>query len=347
MVKEVVAKALSGDTLDSNEIALLFKVPLFTYDSALIQAAAREMCEEASNGLAEIHAQIGLDNACCPRNCRFCSFAACNGVFTENVELTVEEVVNRAFDFESDGANAIYLMTTSRYHFEKFVEVAQEVRKSLKPDTILIANIDDFSEKQAMQLKDTGFSGVYHAVRLGEGRDTTIPVAKRLQTFKNAKEAGLLLGTCVEPIGPEHGIYELVEKTVITREANPVFSGAMRRIPIPHTELERYGTVSETKMAHILAVVRLALGNEIPGNCTHEPNVIGVAAGANVIWAETGSNPRDVEKETEGKRGMSVQQCRQIFKEAEWDVLTGTSRFFSIERTIKSSQVTYGTLLKD
>jgi len=347
MVKNVIDRALSGDILKEEEIALLFEVPLFTYDSALIQSAARHMCEEASNRLAEVHAQVGLDIARCPRNCRFCSFAACNEVFAESVELPVEEIVDRTRDFENDGANAIYLMATSRYHFEKFIEVAQEVRKSLKPDTILVANIDDFSEKQAMQLKDTGFSGVYHAVRLGEGRDTTIPVAKRLQTFKNAKEAGLLLGTCVEPIGPEHSIHELVEKTIITREANPIFSGAMRRIPIPNTELARYGTVTEARMAHILSVVRLALGCTVPGNCTHEPNVIGVAAGANVIWAETGSNPRDVEKETEGKRGMSVQQCRQIFKEAEWDVLKGPSRFFSTGRTVKSAQVTYGTLLKD
>jgi biotin synthase len=347
MIKNVIDKALSGGILDEEEIACLFQVPLFSYNSALIQSAARYMCEEASNGLAEVHAQIGLDIARCPRNCLFCSFAACNEVFAESVELPVEEIVDRTCDFENEGANAIYLMATSRYHFEKFIEVAQEVGKSLKPDTVLVANIDDFSERQAVRLKDAGFSGVYHAVRLGEGRDTTIPVGKRLQTFKNAREADLLIGTCVEPVGSEHSLHELVEKTIITREATPVFSGAMRRIPIPNTELARYGTVSEARMAHILSVVRLALGFGVPGNCTHEPNVTGVAAGANIIWAETGSNPRDVEKETGGKRGMSVQQCKQIFKEAEWDVFKGPSRFFSTERVVESPQVTYGTLLRD
>lgn len=329
MVKRIVEKALSGDILNAEEISLLFAIPLFSYDSLLIQAAARQMCEKASTGFAEVHAQVGLDIARCPRNCLFCSFAACNGVFTENIDLPVEEVVNRARDFENDGANAIYLMTTARYSFEKFIEVAQEVRNSLRPNTILVANIDDFSEEQAAQLKDAGFSGIYHALRLGEGKDTSIPPEKRLQTFRNAKEAGLLLGTCVEPIGTEHSINELVEKTIITREAKPVFSGGMRRIPIPNTEMERYGTVSEVRMAHILGVIRLATGYNIPGNCTHEPNVIGVTAGANLIWAETGSNPRDTEKDTEGKRGMTVQQCREIFKEAEWNVLSGPSKFFT------------------
>jgi biotin synthase len=329
MVKRIVEKALSGDTLNAEEISLLFEVPLFSYDSSLIQAASRRMCEKASNSFAEVHAQVGLDIARCPRNCKFCSFAACNGVFTENIDLPVKEIVNRALEFEHNGANAIYLMTTARYLFEKFIEVAKEVRKSLRHDTILVANIDDFSEKQAVQLKDTGFSGVYHALRLGEGRDTTIPPERRLQTFRNAKEAGLLLGTCVEPIGREHSINELVEKTIITREVKPVFSGAMRRIPIPNTEMERYGTVSKARMSHILAVIRLATGYDIPGNCTHEPNVTGVSAGANLIWAETGSNPRDTEKDTEDKRGLNVRQCREIFKEAEWNVLSGHSKFFS------------------
>ena len=82
-------------------------------------------------------------------------------------------------------------------------------------------------------------------------------------------------------------------------------------------------------MAHILAVVRLALGYETPGNCTHEPNVIGSFAGANLLWAESGSNPRDMEEQTEGKRGMTVKDCKAIFREAEWQVLQGPSRFFS------------------
>jgi biotin synthase len=347
MVKNVIDKALSGNILNAKEIALLFKVPLFIYQSALIQSAARQMCNKASNGLAEVHAQIGLDIVPCPHNCHFCSFAAYNKVFTESIELPVEEIMTRVYEFESDGANAIYLMTTARYPFEKFIEVGQEVRKSLKSDTVLVANIDDFSEEQAVKLKDAGFSSIYHAVRMGEGRDTNIPPEKRLRTINNAKEAGLLIGTCVEPIGPEHSIEELVEKTLITRDINPVFSGAMRRISIPGTELSKHGIVSEAKMAHIVAVVRLALGYNIIGNCTHEPNVIGVAAGANLIWAETGSNPRDTEKETEGKRGLSVQQCRQIFKEAEWDVLEGPSKIFSTERILKKSELAYGNVLKD
>lgn len=329
MVKKIVEKSLNGKKISAEGIAVLFRVPLFSEESAMIQASARQMSEKACGGSAEVHAQIGLNIAPCPRNCIFCSFAACNKIFSERSDLSPKEVVYRACEFESDGANAIYLMTTAVYPFEKFIEISQEVRKALKPSTILVANIDDFTKKQAVQLKDAGFSGIYHALRLGEGDKTTIPPEKRIETFRNAQEAGLLLGTCVEPVGPEHSIDELIEKTFITREAKPVYSGAARRIPIANTKMGEYGIVSEARMAHVLSVVRIAIGYDISGNCTHEPNVIGAAAGANLLWAETGSNPRDVEEETEGKRGMTVSECRKIFEEAEWDVLTGPSKFYS------------------
>lgn len=331
MIDKIVEKSLDGAELTGNEIADLFETPLFSSASAMIQSAARQMSEQACSSLAEVHAQVGLNIAPCPRNCRFCAFAARNKVFAEKSELTVEEAVSRAQEFEADGANAIYVMTTADYPFGKFREISQEIRNVLKPETVLIANTRDLAKKETRQLKDTGFAGIYHAVRLGEGRDTTIPPEQRLETFRNAKEVGLLLGTCLEPVGPEHSINELVEKTIITRDAQPVYSGSARRIPIPHTEMAAYGIVSEAKMAHILAVVRLALGYGVPGNCTHEPNVVGAAAGANLLWAESGSNPRDIAKETERKRGMTVQQCRKIFEEAEWDVLLGPSRFYSVE----------------
>ena len=328
MIKEILGKALDGTSLNRDDISSLFRIPLFSEESAMILAASRRKSESASKGLAEVHAQVGLNIAPCPKNCSFCSFAAKNKVFTGRVEISVDEAITKAKQFETDGANAVFVMSTADYPFKKFLDISREMKKSLRPETVLVANVGDFTREQAKHLKDAGFSGIYHAVRLGEGRDTTIAVNKRLTTFKNAREAGLSLGTCVEPVGNEHSVEELVEKTIITRDARPVYSGAARRIPIPGTSMAQYGIVSEAKMAHILAVVRLSLSSNVPGNCTHEPNVIGAAAGANLLWAEAGSNPRDTEKETEGKRGMTVKDCIRVLKEAEWQVLQGPSKFY-------------------
>lgn len=329
MITRIIEKSLQGEMLTEKEIGNLFKVPLNSKDSLLIFWAARKKSMQASKEVAEVHAQIGLNIAPCPKNCQFCSFAADNKVFKDSHELPVDQAILQAKEFEADNTNAIYLMTTANFPFDRFIQTAQEIRHALKPTTVLIANIGDFTAEQAQELKQVGFSGIYHAVRLGEGTQTKIPVEKRLQTMTHAREARLRIGTCLEPVGPEHSIDELVQKTIITRDIHPVYSGAARRIPIPHTALASQGIVSEAAMAQILAVVRLALDLEVPGNCTHEPNVLGAFAGANLLWAEVGSNPRDTIEKTERKRGMSVPDCIHIFHEAGWKVHKGPSTFYS------------------
>jgi biotin synthase len=160
---------------------------------------------------------------------------------------------------------------------------------------------------------------------MGEGRDTRIDPQVRLDTVRAAREAGLLIGTCVEPIGPEHSIEEIAEKILIGREIDPCYSGAMRRINIPGSELERYGMISEYRLAFLVSVVRLAMGRDLIGNCTHVPNLFGAVAGANLFWAEVGANPRDTEAETSKGRGMDVKSCMEIFKEADFNILQGPS----------------------
>jgi biotin synthase len=330
-VSQIVSRAEHGDLPTAEELACLFEAPLFTPEAALIQVAARDLSHQACQGQTEVHAQIGLNIAPCPKDCKFCAFAACNGVFTEATEIPVEQVVAAAVNFQNDGANAIYLMGTANYPMDRYLDIAHRVRRALDDRTVLVANVGDFDADGARALKEAGFAGVYHAVRMGEGRDTRLDPDRRLATFEYARQAGLQIGTCVEPVGPEHTTEELVEKTLITRRARPVYSGAARRIPIPGTELGRRGTISEARMAHIVAVVRLALGIEVRGNCTHEPCSIAAASGATLLWAEVGSNPRDSQAETKGARGLTVGQCRTCLREAEWDVLDGPSRIFAAD----------------
>jgi len=327
-IEKIVTVASEGGELARDDIAFLVNLDPASPESYYVMAAGREMTRRASGGLAEVHAQIGLNLAPCPMNCDFCSFAAKNKVFTKPKELPIAQAVQNAAQFEKDGANAVLLMTTADYPLAKYLEVAREVRANLRPETILVANVGDVDGGEAQKLKDAGFSGVYHALRLGEGRDTRIPPERRLRSFAAFREAGLKLGTCVEPVGPEHTTEEIVEKTLIGRDASPCYSGAARRITVPGSKLAKHGMITELRMAHLVAVVRLAMGLKVIGNCTHEPCVIGAAAGANLMWAEVGSNPRDTQEETAQARGMTVQRCRQVFREAGWDVLNGPSRIY-------------------
>jgi biotin synthase len=220
-------------------------------------------------------------------------------------------------------------MSTGDYPFRKFVQVSNEVRRKVKPETVMIANIGDFGYDEAKKLKQAGYAGIYHAVRMGEGEYTRITPETRLATVRAAKEAGLEVGTCVEPIGPEHTSDEIVEKILVGRDMAPCYSGAMRRIRIPGSELEPFGVISEYRMAFLVAVVRLAMDREVIGNCTHEPNVLGATAGANLFWAEVGSNPRDTEEETSEGRGLDVRSCVQMFAEADYSLLEGPSVIYN------------------
>jgi biotin synthase len=83
--------------------------------------------------------------------------------------------------------------------------------------------------------------------------------------------------------------------------------------------------ISEYRLAFLVAVVRLAMGLEIRGTCTHEPNVLGATAGANLFWAEAGSNPRDTEAETSRGRGLGVETCSDMFRQADFEPLQGPS----------------------
>lgn len=102
----------------------------------------------------------------------------------------------------------------------------------------------------------------------------------------------------------------------------------MRRINIPGSTLEKYGMISELRLAQIVAVTRIATPFSVKGNCTHEPNVLGAVSGANLFWAEVGGNPRDTAEKTENSRGVSVGDCANMLKEAEWQVSTSPSSFY-------------------
>lgn len=331
-VIRIVDKALAGDLLAENDMTTLFEIAPLTAASSYIQFAARQISSRVNNNLAEIHCHVGINLGLCAHNCKWCSFAAVNKVFPKASTLPMEEIVKRCKKFEEDGANAIYLVTTGMYPCKRLLETVQAVRSNLDPATILIANADDFNLEEAQGLKEAGLNGVYHAVRFREGIESAIPVEKRFATMRAAHAAGLKLGTCVEPVGPEHSTGELVKATLIARECGAVFSGTMRRIPIPETEIGERGMLNEARMAHINAVIRLSTQHEMLGMCWHEPSIVGPMAGANLMWAETGSSPRDINEDCETTRGHSVAELRTMYWEAGWEVLNGPSRIWNSKR---------------
>jgi biotin synthase len=328
-IRDVIQKSKDGEPLLKQDLIQLLEYPSDSPQAYQIMAQANRVSKDLTQNKAEIHAQLALNLAPCPCNCAFCSFAQINGLFKEETRLSVEEAVQYAKQFEQDGANAVFIMSTALYPFELFIEISKEIRQNLRPETMMIANVGDQTIERAKAIKDVGYSGVYHALRLGEGKDTRLTPENRMQSIRNFKEAGLKVGTCVEPIGPEHTNEEIAQAILFTGSFNPSYSGAARRISIPGTRIAKRGMISELRMAHIVAVTRLGVPRSVAGNCTHEPCTLGGIAGANLFWAEVGANPRDIETKTEEGRGETVQSCLQIFHECGWEVWKGPSRYYS------------------
>ena len=123
LVERVINDAFEGKPVKSEEkIGALFDIPLFSPESACLLAAARKLSEIACDGKAEVHAQVAVNIGPCKRRCRFCSFSEENAIFKEAQEFPIEYLVESCLQFESDGANAIFLMATGTYPFKNFLD---------------------------------------------------------------------------------------------------------------------------------------------------------------------------------------------------------------------------------
>lgn len=329
-IYEIIEKGLEGNGLDENEVLKLYEVEETSREAALLRWAGQELSIQAADGTAEIHAQIGLNATVCPKNCKFCSFAICNNVRKGKYELPREDVLEYAKIYEEEGANLILMLTTASYSFDKLVDTVVAVRGVISADMPLLVNTDDMSLDQCEKLKAAGANGAYHAVRMREGIDTEIPVEKRFETFANMAQAGLSLSTCVEPVGPENTPEELTEATMRCIETAPISAGVGKRIGVPGTLLYDRGMLTDVANANMVAVYRLATGRDLRLNCSAN-TVMTAAAGANLAWAEVGTNPRDTAERTEnGGRGSNIAQLKKMFAASGWELLEGPSKGWMI-----------------
>lgn len=250
-------------------------------------------------------------------DCLFCSFTRKAGIFKEKIEFSAEQVVAWAKQAETHSTDALNLMTTGTYPFERLLEVGRLLRK--ETSVPLVANTRDINHREGEALLDAGFVGAYHAVRLGEGRDTPLKREKRIKTIRVLNDVGLLWMNCVEPVGPEHTAEEIVDLMLLARDNGAVYSGIMRRINFPGSPMERFGMISELEMARLVAISRLVMGDVSRAHCTHEPHAASLMAGANLFFPEVGSSPRDGQTDTEKGRGTGIEICQRMQREMEWN----------------------------
>lgn len=303
--------------ISRDEALFLLRLDLNAKETYAVMETANRLSREQFKGKGENHFHIGLNVEPCPFNCSFCSLTIKAGLFKERVEFPEEDVLRWAKQGEAQGADALNLMTTGTFSFERLLEIGKWLRKEVTVP--LVANTRDINQQEGERLLDAGYIGAYHALRLGEGKDTPFKREKRIRTITVLKEVGLLWMNCVEPVGPEHRLEEVVDLMFLAREHQATYSGVMRRINFPGSPMERHGMITEREMARMVAVSRLVMGDGPRAHCTHEPHSLSLLAGANLLFPEVGSSPRDGMADTGKGRGKSLAACRDMFMETGWN----------------------------
>lgn len=316
-IKEILKKAENLELLTKDEILDLIRVENQSRECYEMMHIANRMSREMFSGKGENHLHIGLNAGPCPYNCHFCSLTRQSGLFREEVVFSHEQLLCWAKEAEDGGADGINIMTTGTYRFEDLLSVARMLSKNTSVP--LVANTRDLNHREGEMLLESGFVGMYHAIRLGEGVVTPFKIEKRINTIRVLNDVGLKWMNCIEPVGPEHTPEEIAGLMLLAREHRAVYSGVMRRINFPGSPMEKYGMISEVDMARLTAVSRLVMGDIPRAHCTHEPNTLALIAGSNLMFPEVGSSPRDTEADSSRGRGSGIDDCKKMFRETGWD----------------------------
>ncbi len=321
--ERILQRALDGSAPTKKECVHLLDLSDASLEARALMAVADAVSRRRFGNQGMLLGQIGVETAPCPGNCGFCVFGEEHTTF-EKTRLTNEEVIDRARSFAMSGdLYAIFLMTMHEYSLDDLLSVIADVRQSIPRQTQIVVNIGDFDLGQGKLLKEAGVCGAYHVCRLREGVDTVLDPEERKKTFKIIRDAGLDFYYCCEPIGPEHTPEELVEQMFLGIEHGCFQHAAMRRVYVPSLPVSSRGQITELRLAQVVAVVALATleCKETRNVAVHEPNLLGLAAGANVVYAETGANPRDMERDTSQSRGLDMAAARRMLYEAGFAAL--------------------------
>lgn len=303
--KEEAVKLLSIDNTDEEYYQLLYH--------------ARKQSKEAFGNKGYVFAQIGINAEPCPINCHFCSMAAKHYALPEQWRKSVNEIVEGVKQLVADRANDIFLMTTADYPVDKFIEIGKAVRRYIPPEIRFVSNIGDLDLPTARRLKDAGFTGAYHIVRMREGIDTEAPVSQRVRTLDAIRDAGLEFYYCVEPVGPEHSYEEIAEEIFRAKDYQVDAMAVMRRTPVAGTPLFDKGAITTPELCKIAAVAQLVVRPKRSMN-VHEVTEMSFLAGVNQLYAEAGANPRDTDDNTENNRGYTVLSTRKLLENSGYTV---------------------------
>lgn len=313
LLEKVRRRTLEGKLPERDDILALLSWGADSPQAALLGKTARHMARTLAGNRGKVWAAIGVDCVPCPMDCAFCAFGQSRGIMRRARCWSGEEVAHAAAAFAAAGASWVVLRTTEAYGLEALCGLAARVRGVLPPSCCLVANTRQLDAAGAASLRRAGVGLLYHALRLGEGRDTPFDPRARRQSLHKIHAEGLGPAHLVEPVGSEHTDEEIADVLLAGLEAGTKVCGVMARVPVPGSPLASFPPVSGERLAQLVAVTRLCCGQETPDICVHPPVAQAVDWGANVLVVETGAIPRDGEGAARGPwQGFSVAEASRL-----------------------------------
>lgn len=319
-IDECKAKCLAGEALSRAEIISLLGVEIGSADDEYLRSAAREAAAKIAGGRGYIWCAVGMDYAPCSMNCKFCSFGEKWGIVREPRHFEPEQVFAHVRTYAENGAAYIVLRTTEFYDLETLFGYIPKIRAEVPGEYAIILNTGELEPADAERAKAAGVYGVYHALRLREGVDTPFDPARRVETMRNVSASGMTLISLVEPIGGEHTSAEIADDFINAVECGAKICGAMARFPVEGTPLGGSARISDSRLAHVVAALRLSGGSQVRDICVHPATQEALASGANVMVVESGAIPRDSNFSESEWAGVGMERARNMLKEAGYAI---------------------------
>ena len=319
-IENAKEKVLKGIVLSEEEIIDLLNIKIGSQEDKELRKTAREVAKIKTENTAYIWSAIGADYATCPMNCKFCSFGEKWGIIKKPIRYTTRQIIEKAKYFVENGARFIVLRTTEFYSIPKLLNIVKKIKKEIPGEYEIILNTGELDMTISNLIYESGVSGIYHACRIREGIDTPFEIDVRRNTMNNIKRSKLDLISLVEPISEEHTNEELAKNFLNIVDCGATISGAMARIPVKGTPLGNSKIISESRLAQIIAVLRLSGGNVVRDICVHPVSLEALNSGANVMVVETGAIPRDEKIEEGNWNNIDMEKAHQLFNEAGYIV---------------------------
>ena len=319
-IEKAKEKVLNGTVLSEREIIELLSIKIGSKEDKELRKAAREVAKIKTKNIAYIWSAIGADYATCPMNCKFCSFGEEWNIIKKPIRYSTKEIIEKARYFIANGARFIVLRTTEFYSIPKLLNIVKKIKKEIPGEYEIILNTGELDMTISNLIYESGVNGIYHACRIRESIDTPFEIDVRRNTMNNIKRSKLDLISLVEPIAEEHTNEEIAKNFLNIVDCEATISGAMARIPVKGTPLGNSKIISESRLAQIIAVLRLSGGNVVKDICVHPVSLEALNSGANVMVVETGAIPRDEKIEEGNWNNIDMKKAHQLFRKAGYIV---------------------------